>query len=159
MTAFGSLLSGASHALPALLRWLIALLASYLVLFHLYIGVYGPPTNVVYLSVHLCLALALLFLFSPLRRRWDEALNAWSFADLALVAASLGVLGYFLASIDTWQQRIVDMRPIDSFAALVLIVIVVEAVRRTVGWALIALAAIFVVHALFASPACCTVRR
>ncbi len=150
MTAFGSLLSGAAHALPAVLRWLIVLLASYLVLFHLYIGVYGPPTNVVYLSVHLCLALALLFLFFPLGRRWDEPLNARSTIDLLLVAASLGILGYFLASIETWQQRIVDMRPVDSIAALVLIVIVVEAVRRTVGWALIVLAAIFVVHALFA---------
>jgi TRAP transporter 4TM/12TM fusion protein len=144
------LLGGGAHALPAWLRWSIALLSSFLLLFHLYVGVYGPPTNIVYLAVHLCVALALAFLFVPLRRRWDEPLNAWSVLDLAGVAICFAVLAYLLASIDTWQQRLVEMRVIDSVMAVALIGVVIEIVRRTVGWALIVLSACFVVHALFA---------
>ena len=40
-----------------LLRWrLVAFLATYLALYHLYIGIFGSPTNRVFLPVHLCLS-------------------------------------------------------------------------------------------------------
>lgn len=149
-TAAGLLISGSRSQMPGWLRWLIALLATFLVLFHLYIGIYGAPQNEVFLWVHLCVAMALLFLFHPLRRRWDGALNAWSILDLLCVAGCAWTLGFLLYGLDDWQSRIVAFELLDAATALLLLILIVEAVRRTVGWAMIVLAGIFVVHALFA---------
>jgi TRAP transporter 4TM/12TM fusion protein len=151
MNAFATLLqAGTKGGAP---RWhaaLIVLLATYLVVYHLYIGVYGSPTNALYLPVHLLVALALLFLVHPLGRRWNERLVPASAIDLGCVAACFGLLAYYLSIIDTWQNLYVALPPFDFAMGLVLVALVFEAVRRTVGWSMIVLALVFCGHALFA---------
>jgi len=149
-TAYASLAAPARAAAPALWRGAIAALATFLVLYHLYTGLYGTPTNVIHLPVHLMVAFALLFMLNPLGRRWDAPLNAWTAVDLVCIAGSAWVLGYFLLSIDDWQLRFASLRPIDSATAILTIALVFEAVRRTVGWSLIVIAGVFITHALYA---------
>lgn len=152
MNAFAALLHGPAPRAGAP-RWyaaLIALLAVYLVVYHLYIGVYGSPTNAVYLPVHLLVALALLFLVHPLGRRWNEKLRPASAIDLGCVAACFGLLAYYLSIIDTWQLLYVSLAPFDFAMGVLLVALVFEAVRRTVGWSMILLALAFCGHALFA---------
>jgi TRAP transporter 4TM/12TM fusion protein len=151
VNAFAALLHGRMHGgAPRWYAALIALLATYLVVYHIYIGIYGAPTNALYLPVHLTVALALLFLVHPLGRRWNEKLRPASAVDLGCVAASFALLAYFLSIIDSWQMLYVAMPPFDFARGLLLIVLVFEAVRRTVGWSMIVVALAFCVHALFA---------
>jgi len=149
MSAFAGLYVGAGGAQAGggaiVRRAATLLLAAFLLLFHLYAGAFGPPTNLVFLSVHLCTALALLVLLRPLGPG-----VACRLVDAALFAGIVFVLSYLLAVRDTWQTRLVEMDALDHAAAVVLAVVVAEAVRRTVGWALVIVAALFVVHALFA---------
>ena len=73
-----------------------AFLAVYLALYHLYIGIYGSPTNRVFLPVHLCLALALCFIVQPLRRGG----RAGALVDALGASGALAILAWCLAHID-----------------------------------------------------------
>lgn len=124
----------------------VALLATYLALYHLYIGIYGSPTNRVFLPVHLCLALALCFLARPTAGigRMGSALDAGG------AIGSLLVLAWCLVSLDDWDLKSVGLSSLDQVACTLLLVLVAEAVRRTTGWALIVISGLFMVHALWA---------
>ena len=124
----------------------VALLATYLALYHLYIGIYGSPTNRVFLPVHLCLALSLCFLARPTVGigRWGSALDAGG------AISSLLVLAWCLLNLDDWDLKSVGLSSLDQAACTLLLVLVAEAVRRTTGWALIVLSGLFMVHALWA---------
>ncbi|MCC7425744.1 MAG: TRAP transporter fused permease subunit [Alphaproteobacteria bacterium] len=138
--------------MPAPVAWAVALLASFLILFHIYIGVYGAPVNVLFLPVHLTVALAILFLAAPMRP-WGTPLaqGGWRVGfDLACLAVCAVSLAYFLVEREDWELRSVDFRTIDFWVSTSLVLVVFEAVRRTVGWALVLLSAAFCVHALFA---------
>lgn len=122
----------------------VAALAVYLALYHLYIGIYGSPTNRVFLPVHLCLALALCFLAHPSRRRIG------SLIDWAGAIASLGLLAWCLIEIEEWDLKSVGLSAGDQFACTLFLLLVAEAVRRATGWSLILLSGAFMVHALWA---------
>lgn len=124
----------------------VALLATYLALYHLYIGIYGSPTNRVFLPVHLCLALALCFLAHPVRAvgRIGPALDAMG------AIGSLLILAWCLLNLEDWDLKSVGLSPLDQAACTLLLVLVAEAVRRTTGWALIVLSGLFMLHALWA---------
>lgn len=129
---------------------LVSVLSVYLVLYHIYIGIYGPPTNAIFLPMHLLIAISLVFLLNPagIGSRWRPAL---ALLDGACVVACALLMVYYLSIVDTWQDLYVGLAPRDYAAGLVLIFLVCEAVRRTVGWAMIVLAGIFCCHALFAN--------
>jgi TRAP transporter 4TM/12TM fusion protein len=127
------------------------LLGAFLILYHLAIGIYGPPTNAVFLPVHFGAALALLFLHQPLRP-WGR-FHPLALVDLLCIAVALWSAAYFLAQLEDWQLRFADMRPIDMWTAAAVTLLVLEAVRRTVGWALVAMAVAFCLHALYADRA------
>ena len=124
----------------------VALLATYLALYHLYIGIYGSPTNRVFLPVHLCLALALCFLARPTAGigRMGSALDAGG------AISSLLVLAWCLLNLDDWDLKSVGLSSLDQAACTLLLVLVAEAVRRTTGWALIVMSGLFMAHALWA---------
>ena len=89
------------------------MLTIFLLLFHLYCGTYGTPTNIVFLPIHLMTTLAILFLIHPLGRQWNDPLVPLSAIDLVCVAACLAIGAYFLDSIEDYQLRLADLRPID----------------------------------------------
>lgn len=125
---------------------LVAFLAIYLSLYHLYIGIYGSPTNRVFLPVHLCLALALCFLTYPAARskKWGE----W--IDVTCVLGSAMVLTWCLVNLEDWDLKSIGLSTIDRTVCILLLSLVAEAVRRTTGWVLVVLSALFMAHALWA---------
>ncbi|NUW33968.1 TRAP transporter fused permease subunit [Nonomuraea sp. SMC257] len=72
-------------------------------------------------------------------------------ADWLLAAASLAVLVYPLLDIDAFRDRGSGsaLTSLDLAAGVVLTVLLLEAVRRTVGWALTIICIIFLIYAFF----------
>ena len=64
-TALGAPPARPPHWLTTMRLTLVTVLSVYLVLYHIYIGIYGPPTNAIFLPVHLLIALTLVFLLNP----------------------------------------------------------------------------------------------
>lgn len=142
----GSLASG----LPLARLVLLATLSIYLVLYHVYIGIYGAPTNAIFLPIHLLIALSLVFLLNPLGAAGSRFKPAFAVVDGLCVIACAVLAVYYLSIVDTWQELYIGLQPRDYAVGIVLILLIFEAVRRTVGWAMILLAVVFCSHALFA---------
>jgi TRAP transporter 4TM/12TM fusion protein len=130
---------------------LLATLAVYLVLYHVYIGIYGAPTSAIFLPMHLLIALSLVFLLNPLGNAHSRYRSLFLSVDALCVVTCTVLAAYYLSIINTWQAMYVGLQPRDYVAGIVLILLILEAVRRTVGWAMIVLAVIFCCHALFAN--------
>jgi TRAP transporter 4TM/12TM fusion protein len=127
----------------------------------------GPPTDYIFRGVHLLFALVLTFLLFRFRSPTDEALammqpdaraeaerrsRAVSPADLLLVAASVIAVGYIFVYYDYIINRIIyvdDMAWSDKLLSVTLIVLVLEATRRTLGPALPITALAFMAYAYF----------
>jgi len=147
--------------LPALVATACAALAIALALFHLYVAVFGTPETRSFRATHLTVMLVLALLLNPLfRRSYRDPLvaasgrgNTWrvlGFAiDLALVGFGLFVQGYTLWDIDGFNMRGGDITQMDLWVGAGFILLVLEATRRAVGWAMVFVSGFFVVHALY----------
>ncbi len=124
------------------------LLALGFVLFQLYL-LYDPLQQEISLPVHIGLSLLAVFIWMPA----GGSLRA-RLADAALILASLGILAYYLTELSRLSDRmenIDDVLPIDIVAGTLLLLVLMEAVRRVVGWSLIIVIAVFVAYC-FAGP-------
>jgi len=116
-------------------RWLIA--AAWLV-FQLYL-LYDPLPLQIARPVHICAALATVFLFRTRNR----------FIDWALLAATAAVLAYYLWSWTRLYERMENVDPVlnlDLVMGTLILLVIAEAVRRTVGWALLWVIIAFVAY-------------
>ncbi|MGE0798735.1 MAG: TRAP transporter permease [Lautropia sp.] len=137
--------------MPQLLNAATSAFGLAFVLFHVYAALFGPPGDVYYLPVHLSMALALLFAMYPLATPATATGRRVVVAtDAALVLASLYVGLYILANAETWELKAAGLSFADMVTGTLLVLLVFEAVRRTVGWSMVLVALFFVVHALFA---------
>ncbi|PZN98165.1 MAG: C4-dicarboxylate ABC transporter permease [Hyphomicrobiales bacterium] len=131
--------------------WLIAVLASAMSLYHIWVILTGTPEAVIFRGMHLLFALALTFLI--FRSSADDS-SAPSWRDYAwMVVASTPIL-YLFFNYDYLVNRIYyvdDLSTLDMVLGVVLIVAVIEATRRVIGWALPITAMVFLVYALFIS--------
>lgn len=143
-------LAGPAPAPLRLTAFLIGAVATLFATLHLYAGIYGAPPAMLFRMVHLTLALALVFLAFPLKRGWAEPFNLWTLIDAAGFGLSVWLTWYYVATLDGWALRQVMMSDLDLFAAWATLILVCEAVRRTLGPIILIVAGFFVLHALFA---------
>ncbi len=114
-------------------------------LFHLYAAVYIVPAYVLR-PVHVAFALVLVFLLFPMARRYRDRLRWW---DVILALASIGVLAYILYWGDRLGDRAVISTLTDQVVGVILILLVLEANRRSSTWILPFIAILFIAYALF----------
>ncbi len=146
-----SLFAGAAGSLRAAgLAWLIAVLCTFYVFVHLYAGIYGAPDTQLLNSLHVTLALALVFLTTPLIRRGRRGHRLGRLVDALAVLASFASAGYFLVELDSWTLRTILFRPIDYLVGIVFVLLVLEASRRAVGLTLVVICLAFMGYALTA---------
>ena len=91
----------------------------------------------IYRTTFLAAALVLTFLLYPAHRRWGNHLSAF---DILLALASLTAALYPLWNYDSFVRRAVRPTDLDVIMGALLIVLILEATRRTVGWILPAVA-------------------
>ena len=149
-SAFAALFDPPSAGAPAIIPWAIAVLATFFILLHLDTGMFGGPDATIFLTIHVCTALAVVFLVSPSKRKWHQPLNRYFLIDALCIAGSFWVAAYILFNIETWDYRNVSLDMLDYVTGIGFVLLSLEAVRRTIGWILVLVAVFFLVHASYA---------
>jgi TRAP transporter 4TM/12TM fusion protein len=127
--------------------WVLATIAVAWVLFHVVTAGLGTLPNFQQRAVHLGGALALAFIFFQGSRRDTPFLLA---LDCLLAVVSLVALGYVFINYETIVQSTWFINePVDRVLGILLFLIILEAVRRTLGWMFVGLIAFFVLYAYF----------
>lgn len=116
-------------------------------LFHLYAAV--DVVSAPWLrGIHVALMLALLFLTLPAAARFRDRIMPW---DWALAVLTVAALAWFLRDWDGAADRATEPETWDVIAGGVLMLLVLEAVRRTSGWVMPIVVGAFIAYA-FAGP-------
>ena len=136
---------GASNRLSGRLAAFITLVAVGMSVFHLYAAYAIVPTQVLR-PVHVGLVLFLCFLLFPLSRHFRHRVMWW---DWVAALLSLALVAYVILGGDDLMDRNTSPEGWDIFFGVALIVLVLEAMRRTTGWIMPAVTSLFVAYALF----------
>ena len=141
----------------------ITILSIALALYHLFAAAFGAPQARAFRGTHLAVMFVIAILLNPLfRATWHDPLlqpggsgngkRMIGFAvDMALIALSLFIQSYTLYDIDEFQGRVGDLSDWDIGVGAMMIVLVLEATRRAVGWTMVALGLFFIAHSLYAN--------
>ena len=101
---------------------------------HFYSTYFGQAEPHIHRSTHLALMLVLAFLFFPLgRQSWREPLCWASALDFLCIAIAIGAQVYTLANIDHFLDPGFSVNQTDIIIGTLLILVTLEATRRTVG--------------------------
>lgn len=124
-------------------RRLVGVLSVLLSVYALYWTQYTINTQV-YRASFLLIVLFLTFCYYPLLAR-DRHRVPWY--DILLALAAVGSLLYLLFIYESALQRITRPTPTEVVMGGMLILLILEATRRTTGWALPVIAALFIAYA------------
>jgi TRAP transporter 4TM/12TM fusion protein len=128
----------------------ICLLSLGLSVYHLFVAYAGSLEAHAFRSTHLAFVMVLCFLLRPLgRASWTAPKNAWFAVDLFLVGLTLAVQVYTLWDLDAFIFRRGDLNTMDLYAGTVMLILLLEVTRRVVGWAMVIIAAFFLVQTAF----------
>jgi TRAP transporter 4TM/12TM fusion protein len=129
-------------------RHVVAVIAVAMALYHMYAIAWAPPEAMTFRAIHLSFALTLVFAYYPSGQDGRRVLF-FRAVDLAMVALSLFATGYILFSHDYIVNRVLyidDPTPSDVAFGILLVVMVLEATRRVIGWTLPLTALVFLVY-------------
>jgi TRAP transporter 4TM/12TM fusion protein len=129
------------------LKATVLVIAVAMSLYHMYVAAFGPPEAMIFRGTHLLFALTLVFLLYPLKPGGGIA---WRTLDGVLLAASWAFILYIFFNYQYLTNRIIyidDLTVWDRIYSVVAILIVLEATRRVLGWALPITAACFLIYA------------
>lgn len=156
-----SVLIDRRFSLPMLVALTCSILSITLALFHLYVALFGTPETRSFLGSHLTVMLILGILLNPLfRKSWTDPLRVpgspgnskrvLGFSvDLILVGLGIYIQGYTLYDVFEFNMRGGDLLTSDFILGAIMIALVLEATRRTVGVAMVVVTLFFIVHSLY----------
>jgi TRAP transporter 4TM/12TM fusion protein len=130
------------------LRWIALAVAVAMSLYHMYVAGFGPPEALIFRGTHLMFALTLVYLLFPFRRGGSPA---WRALDALLLAGGLGAVLHIFFNYEYYINRIIyidELTAWDKFYAVVSVIVVLDATRRVIGWALPVTALCFLAYAL-----------
>ncbi|NNG02711.1 MAG: TRAP transporter permease [Inquilinus sp.] len=138
--------------------WIVGALLVAMSAYHVWVGGFGPPRELLHRGIHLAFVLGLVFLaFGATRRGWTGGprrgvlfaggVPIWDWV-LALGAAAVA-LYLPLLPIEQVAMRVGNPAVGDIVAGSVLLLVVLEAARRAMGWTLPIIIAVFLLYALF----------
>ena len=137
---------------PAWKRYLIIGLAVFWVVFQLYIKLVKPLDPWFQLPLHMCLALIIVWLMNPMNDKAKKKSGLWTVYDIFLIAATIFIFAYYAMSAEALNYRLysVDkMSTMDIVAGTLLIICIMEAVRRVVSMSLFWVIMFFIAYAWF----------
>ncbi len=144
--------------LAPVIGWVVGGGLVVLSIFHYYTAGFGLLPEMIHRGIHLSFVLALVFLVFPLSRHGysQPAVSSWrrpfgiSIVDWALaIGAVVAVLHVPMIPLDELAFRVGNPSQLDVALGALLILVLLEATRRSVGWPLPVIAIIFMAYAIF----------
>lgn len=135
---------GAANKFKGGLAVLVTLLAFVMSVFHLYTA-YGIVPTQTLRPVHVGFVLSLCFLVFPIANRFRHRIMWWDWIASAL---SVAIVVYLILGGDDLTDRNTSPEPWDIVFGIALIVLVMEAMRRTNGWIMPVITSTFILYAL-----------
>jgi TRAP transporter 4TM/12TM fusion protein len=129
---------------------LAGVIAAAMALFHMYAIAFSPPEAVIFRGTHLVFAMVLVFLTIPFRTR--RGLTNPGIEDWLLAAIGFASVVYLFFTYEDLVNRIPmidDPTPIQELLGWACVATVLEATRRSIGWALPVTALCFLGYAMF----------
>ena len=114
-------------------------------LFHLYAS-YEIVRTEVLRATHVAFVLFLSFLIFPVARRFRHRVMPW---DWVLALLGVAICAYLISQGDDFFDRSITPNDWDIFFGVVLIVLVMEAMRRSTGWIMPVITFCFLLYAFF----------
>jgi len=118
--------------------------------YHLYVAFFGPPDAQIFRAIHLAFVMTLAFLTLP-GFFYKGGRKHPNLLDMALLVLALAAALYPIAVYDYLVNRMYyvdELTTPDFIFGSLAVILILEATRRAVGWALPATAAAFLLYAL-----------
>ena len=138
---------GAANHLAGALGLFVTLAAVLMSVFHLYAAYSIVPTQTLR-PVHVAMVLFVSFLCFPISRRFRNRVMWW---DWLMAALSVAVVVYMLMGGDDFTDRNTSPERLDIVFGVALILLIMEAMRRSNGWVMPIITSLFILYA-FAGP-------
>lgn len=119
-------------------------------LYHVWATAMAPPEALIFRGSHLLFALLLVYLLYPLALAPDGQRRLWGI-DALLMLGSVAVVGHIFLTYQNITNRIIyidDLSATDKAMAVLALLLVLDATRRVIGWALPLTAMAFLAYAL-----------
>jgi TRAP transporter 4TM/12TM fusion protein len=136
---------GVQNKLAGALAAFVAVVAVAMSLFHLYTA-YAIVRPEHLRAIHVAFVLFLTFLIFPVARRFRHRVMWW---DWVLAVAGVAVAAYLIAGGDDFFDRSILPNDWDIVFGVALVLLILEAMRRTTGWILPFVTACFLLYAFF----------
>ncbi len=134
---------GATNKLGGWLGTFVVIVAIVMSVFHLYAAMSIMPTHILR-GIHVAFMLFLVFLLFPVAKRFRNRVLWW---DWLLAVLSLYVMGHMLFGGDGFLERSTVPGALDTFCGVVLMLLILEAVRRCSGWIMPVVVLLFLFYA------------
>ncbi len=138
------------RTMPKWRYYTVVALSIFWLVFQLYIKLVKPFDPWLQLPLHMVLALVAVFLFNPMAEKYHNKL--WWIYDIYLIGSSLFVLWYFITNAESLNYRLYSVDPmtnLDIAVAVMLIIAIMETVRRVVSMSLFVVICFFMAYAWF----------
>jgi TRAP transporter 4TM/12TM fusion protein len=135
---------GAANKFKGWLSVFVIAMAFAMSAFHLYTA-YGIVATQTLRPVHVGFVLFLCFLVFPINNKFRHRIMWW---DWLAAALSIAIVWYLIQGGDDFTDRNTAPAPWDIAFGIALIVLVMEAMRRTNGWIMPAITSCFIAYAL-----------
>lgn len=150
LTVSESILQKRKLFIPLPLAVFILSIALTLSVYHLYTGVFGPVDPFLQRAFCLTLLLILCFIHHPLgRKSWNSRFTLLSMGDFFLIGLSIFCLIYPGHDYEAFQQRMPSPSTMDIVWGTIIILLVMEASRRAIGWVMIIISGFFIALCVF----------
>ena len=134
----------------AIVAVLIAVIGVAFSVFHLYAAYFGQAQSYLHRTMHVTLMIVLCILLKPAgRKSWKDPINAWLGYDISCIALTIGVQAYICWDVFAFINRRGLADPVDLAVGVVMILLVMDATRRAIGWIMVLLGAFFILQSAY----------
>ena len=136
---------GHANRLGGALGVFVTLVAVAISAFHLYTAYAIVPTQTLR-PLHVAMVLSLCFIAFPVAKRFRHRIKWW---DWLAVAVAVAIVVYLIQGGDDFTDRNTLPNAWDIAFGIALILLVMEAMRRTTGWVMPVITSAFILYAMF----------
>lgn len=136
----------------SVLALLLSVLSVFMVVYFLVTACSGTPVAIAHRLLFVSFVILAVYIIYPTRRKsWDAPFNGWMIYDLFCTLLAVACVCYYLADLEGWQLRMFRPSRLDTVFGTILIFLVLDATRRTVGVTMLCVVGFFLAQTVFAN--------